>query len=104
MMAARDTNAITAIDPFWECTVHGAWQVPEPAAHLPAHARAQAGPLATKVPTAIRVARWGVALVLGLMVTGVYYAAIDAIFEEERAEYDKRFQTPTPAPPARRRR
>ena len=87
MLAARDAPAIASVDPFVECTVTGAWSIPNQPPH---------GPRAVSVPTGIKFARWGGALVFGLASAGIYYAAIDALFEEDRAAYNlaeqKRFK------------
>ena len=87
MLAARDAQAIASVDPFFECTVHGAWNVPN---------QPPQGPRAVSVPVGIRLGRWGGAVVFGLTAAGMYYAAIDAFFEEDRAAYNlaekKRFQ------------
>lgn len=80
MLAARDSNAIASVDPFFECTVHGAWAVPNQPP-LP--------PQAVSVPLAIKLGRWGGAIVLGLAAAGVCYAAIDGIFEDDRKAHDR---------------
>ena len=87
MLAARDAAAIASVDPFVECTVSGAWSVPNQPP-LP--------PRATSVPGGIRIARWAGAIVLGVVTAGMYYAAVDAFFAEDRAAHNlaeqKRFQ------------
>jgi hypothetical protein len=80
MIAARDAAAIAQVDPFVECTVSGTWSFPQ---------QPPGGPQATSVPMAIKLGRWGAALLLGVVVAGVYYAAIDAVFDEDRTLHDK---------------
>lgn len=94
MLAARDTAAIASVDPFWECTVHGAWQVPQPPGQMPG--QLPPGPVAVKVPTPISIARWAASILVGLMIAGISYAALDALFEEDRAEYNQQFKSPAP--------
>ena len=89
MLAARDAPAIASVDPFVECTVSGAWSVPNQPPH---------GPRATSVPVGITIARWAGAVVFGLAAAGMYYAAVDALFAEDRAAHNraeqKRFKRP----------
>jgi hypothetical protein len=80
MLEARDAAAIASVDPFVECTVSGVWTAPN---------QAPSGPFTVSVPIALSLARWAGALLIGVFTAGAYYAAIDALFEEERAEYDK---------------
>jgi hypothetical protein len=80
MLEARDAGAIASVDPFAECTVSGMWAVPN---------QPPSGPFTVSVPTGLSLARWGGALLIGVVTAGVYYAAIDALFEDDRAEYDK---------------
>ena len=81
MLAARDAQAIASVDPFVECTVHGAWSVPnQPPNSLPR---------AVSVPLGMKIARWAGALLIGIVTAGAYYAAIDALFEEERAAHNR---------------
>lgn len=58
LLAARDTAAIAAVDPFAECTLSGTWLAPQ--------LGNVEGPLAAIVPTAARVAQWVGGLFLGL--------------------------------------
>jgi hypothetical protein len=80
MLAARDAQAIASVDPFVECTVSGTWSVPNQPPHPPR---------AVSVPTGVKVARWAGALLIGLVTAGVYYAAVDAIFDDDRTEHDR---------------
>lgn len=77
MLAARDSAAIAAVDPFVECTVSGTWSF----ANQP-----PMGPRATSVPGALQIARWVGALLIGVFTAGAYYVAMDVVFAETRAE------------------
>ncbi|CAN5872564.1 hypothetical protein BH11MYX4_BH11MYX4_19660 [soil metagenome] len=81
MLAARDAAAIASIDPFVECTVAGTWAFPQP--------QPPPAPRVTPVPMGLAIGRWAVAILLGVVTAGLYYAAIDALFDEDRAIYDK---------------
>ena len=93
MMANRDGAGLANIDPFVECTTSGNWQFPQQ--------MLGSGPLADTRPSWLGFAQWGAAAVIGLGVAGVYYLAIDTIFEDDRAAYTKRFRTPPPSAPPR---
>lgn len=79
MLAARDAAAIATVDPFVECTVSGAWAVPN---------QPPVPPRVTSVPTGIKIGRWAAALVLGAVTAGAYYGLVDALFAEDRAAHD----------------
>ena len=80
MLAARDAQAIASVDPFVECTVSGMWSVPNQPPH---------GPRVNPVPMGIKLARWGGALVIGMVTAVALYGAIDALLDEERTVYRK---------------
>jgi hypothetical protein len=80
MLAARDAPAIATVDPFVECTVSGTWSLPN---------QPPVGPRATSVPIGVKIARWAGALLIGLVTAGVYYAAVDAIFDDDRTAHDR---------------
>ena len=93
LLANRDAAGIAQVDPFVECTTSGAWQYPQ---------QQLVPPLADTRPGYLWVLQWGAAALIGLGVSGVYYLAIDNIFDDERTAYANRFRTPTPAAPRRR--
>lgn len=85
MIAARDAAAISQVDPFVECTVAGTWSFP---------GQPPVAPLVTPVPMPIVIGRWAVAIIIGLFTAGAYYAAIDAVFDDDRAAYLKSQRRP----------
>jgi len=85
MLAARDAAAIAQVDPFVECTVAGTWSF---AGQPPAE------PRVNPIPMPIVIGRWAVAIILGVFTAGVYYAAIDHVFDEDRTAYLKSQRRP----------
>jgi hypothetical protein len=98
LMAARDANALAAIDPFVECTLGGQWVQPSPEP-----------PRVPQVPVAASLVRWVGALVVGAAFSGLIYVALDQVLEGERLAEQRRLRgpsapTPPPTPTPRPRR
>jgi hypothetical protein len=92
IMAARDANALAAIDPFVECTLGGQWVQPSPEP-----------PRVPAVPVLATVARWAGALVVGVAFSGLLYVALDQVLEVQRLAEQQKLRGPsTPAPRPRR--
>lgn len=74
IMAARDTTAIAALDPFAECTLSGNWAAPPTLGQVE-------GPLASVVPTVARLAQWLGGLALGVGFAGAAYMFFSLAFK-----------------------
>jgi hypothetical protein len=73
MLAARDTAAITAIDPFAECTLSGQWTAPP-------SAMAIEGPTAAIIPGVAYAVQWLGGVFLGAVAAGCMYAMFTFTF------------------------
>jgi len=74
IMAARDTSAIAALDPFAECTLSGNWTAPPTLGQVE-------GPLASVVPTVARLAQWLGGLALAVGFSGAAYMFFSLAFK-----------------------